>query len=102
MDAGYTLNSALKSIFFDSLANLLARRAYSQRCVDDASAVSPSRSPIGPGEVQGQRTGRSWADRRRDQARGRERRRFGGDFGEVQVHRLGVAGGQDERGSLAI
>src|SRR5215217_3582013 len=24
---------------------------------------------------------------------------FGGDFGEVQVHRLGVAGGQDERGS---
>ena len=27
---------------------------------------------------------------------------FGGDFGEVQVHRLGVAGGQDERGSLAI
>ena len=27
---------------------------------------------------------------------------LGGDFGEVQVHRLGVAGGQDERGSLAI
>ena len=27
---------------------------------------------------------------------------FGGDFDEVQVHRLGVAGGQDERGSLAI
>jgi hypothetical protein len=27
---------------------------------------------------------------------------FGGDFGEVQVHRLVVAGGQDERGSLAI
>ena len=27
---------------------------------------------------------------------------LGGDFGEVQVHRLGVAGGHDERGSLAI
>jgi hypothetical protein len=27
---------------------------------------------------------------------------FGGGFGDVQVHRLGVAGGQDERGSLAI
>jgi hypothetical protein len=27
---------------------------------------------------------------------------LGGDLGEVQVHRLGVAGGQNERGSLAI
>lgn len=27
---------------------------------------------------------------------------LGGDFDEVQVHRLGVAGGQDERGCLAI
>ncbi len=27
---------------------------------------------------------------------------LGGDLGEVQVHCLGVAGGQDERGSLAI
>ena len=26
---------------------------------------------------------------------------LGGDFGEVQLHRLGVAGGQDERGSLS-
>ena len=27
---------------------------------------------------------------------------LGGDLGEVQVHRLGVAGGQDECGSLAV
>ena len=27
---------------------------------------------------------------------------LGGDLSQVQIHRLGVAGGQDERGSLAI